>query len=109
MREIVTHLFYKPLGSSFFEMAKRPAEQRGGSVDSGQELLIDESSSDTLVIPRALIRRVSGTGSQASDAGSKIPGYYSKNGYLKTMSRQERRRIQQEIQRGYKPGKAMNV
>ena len=100
-------------------MAKRPAEQRGGSVDSDQELLIDESSSDTLVIPRALIRRVSGTGSQAvvsratplnpSDADSKIPGYYSKNGYLKTISRQERRRIQQEIQRGYKPGKAMNV
>ena len=85
-------------------MAKRPAEQRGGNVHLNQEMLTGESSTGTPMI-LSPVRRISG--SQASDAGSKIPGYYSKNGYLKTMSRQERRRIQQETKRRYKPGKAM--
>ena len=40
----------------------------------------------------------------ASAPGGKKPGYYSENGYLMKLSRQERRRIQQEIKKRFKPG-----
>ena len=48
------------------------------------------------------------TPSSASASGSwEEPGYFS--GYLKRMPRQERRKIQKEIQKGHKPGQAYKL
>ena len=37
-------------------------------------------------------------------ASEKEPGLFSERGYLKTLSRQERRRIKRELRKGRKPG-----
>ena len=42
-------------------------------------------------------------------AASKKPGFFSERGYLKTLSRQERRRIKREIRKGRKAGEMMNL
>ena len=44
----------------------------------------------------------------ASKASEKKPGLFSERGYLKTLSRQERRRIKREIRKGRKLGE-MNL
>ena len=40
----------------------------------------------------------------ASKTSGKKSGLFSERGYLKTLSRQERRRIKREIRKGRKPG-----
>ena len=83
------------------EMAEQPAgEHRGGSSDTKQGQPASPNS-------RGISSPSSGKASPslaATATGGKKPGYYSENGYLMELSRQERRRIQQEINKRYKPG-----
>ena len=93
-------------------MAEGPAgEQRGGSMDTEQGLLIQQEQPST---PKGS-RGVSSLGSSGEASlslaataapvpGGKKPGYCSENGYLMELSRQERRRVQQEIKKRFKPG-----
>ena len=93
-------------------MAEGPAGgQHGGSMDTGQDLLIQQEQPATPKGSRGVSSRgSSGEASQSLAAtvapapGGKKPGYYSENGYLMELSRQERRRIQQEIKKRFKPG-----
>ena len=94
-------------------MAEGPAgEQCGGSMDTEQGLLIQQEQPST---PKGS-RGISSPGSSGeaslslaatvapAPGGKKPLGYYSENGYLMELSRQERRRIQQEIKKRFKPG-----
>ena len=93
-------------------MAEGPTgEQHGGSMDTEQDLFIQQEQPST---PKGS-RGVSSPGSSgeaslnlaatvAPAPGGKKPGYFSENGYLMELSRQERRRIQQEIKKRFKPG-----
>ena len=89
------------------EMAEQPAsEHRGGSSDTVQGLLIQQDQPAT-PNSRGISSPSSGKASlslAATATGGKKPGYYSENGYLMELSRQERRRIQQEINKRFKPG-----
>ena len=98
-------------------MAEEPPAggQHGGSVDTEQGLLIQQEQPAT---PKGS-RDVSSHGSSgeaslslaataAPGPGGKKPGYYSENGYLMELSRQERRRIQGEINKPqFKPGEPL--
>ena len=86
------------------EMAEQPAgEHRGGSSDTEHRLLIQPATPNS----RGISSPSSGKASPslaATATGGKKTGYYSENGYLMELSRQERRRIQQEINKKFKPG-----
>ena len=88
-------------------MAEQPAgEYRGGSSDTEKGILIQQDQPAT-PNSRGISSPSSGKASQslaATATGGKKPGYYSENGYLVKLSRQERRRIQQEINKKFKPG-----
>ena len=90
-------------------------EQRGRSTDTQQALLIQQEQPATPKGSRSVFSP--GSSGEASlslaataapaapvPGGGKKPGYYSENGYLMELSRQERRRIQQEINKRFKPG-----
>ena len=100
------------------EMAEpQPAdEQRGENMDTEQGLLIQQEQPTAPKRPQGGISSQPGssssveaslnpaaTGAPAPGSGKK-PGYCSENGYLMELSRQERRRIQQEINKRFKPG-----
>ena len=91
------------------EMAEQPAgEHRGGSSDTDQSLLIQPATPNS----RGISSPSSGKASlshAATATGGKKPGYYSENGYLVELSRQERRRIQQEINKRFKPGEMKEI
>ena len=96
-------------------MAEEPAgDQRGGSMDTGhmeQDLLLQREPA-TPKGPRVVsspgrsreAASLSLAGTAAPAPGAKKSGYYSENGYLKELSIQERRRIEQEIKKRFKPG-----
>ena len=91
------------------DMADRLAdEQYGGSMDTEQGLLIQQEQPATPKGSRGISSPGEASLSLAATAapapGSKKPGYYSENGYLVELSRQERQRIQQEIKKRFKPG-----
>ena len=96
-------------------MAEQPAagEQRGGSMDTELGLLIQqELEPDFPNISRHPLPWEDPSLSLAATAvpasgGGKKPGYYSENGYLMELSRQERRRILREINQRYKPGESL--
>ena len=95
-------------------MAEGPAEQRGGSMDKEQGILIQQKQPATPKGSRGIFSPVSTDVSLAATAApapgdGKKPGYYSENGYLLELSRQERRRIQQEISKRFKPGELIWV
>ena len=93
-------------------MAERPAgDQRGGSMDTEQDLLLQREQPATReyrVISSPGSSRGAASLSLAATAapalGAKRSGYYSENGYLMKLSRQERQRIEQEIKKRFKPG-----
>ena len=78
-------------------------------MDTEQNILTQQKQPATPKGPRGISSPVS-TGvslaatSAPTPSDSKKPGYYSENGYLMELSRQERRRIQQEINKRFKPG-----
>ena len=97
-------------------MAEGPADkQRRGSMDTEEGLLIQQEQP---AAPRGS-RSVSspGTGeacvslaatAAAPALGDKKPGYYSDSGYLTELSRQERRRITQGINKlQFKAGESL--
>ena len=94
-------------------MAEETAgEQCGGSMDTEQGLLIQQAWVEQPATPKGS-RGISSPGSSGeanlnlaapAPGGGKKPGYYSENRYLMELSRQERRRIQQEINKRFKPG-----
>ena len=115
-------LYYKEnkhgVGSSVFfcccrplrgEMSEQPAgEHCGGSSDTEQGLLIQPATPNS----RGISSPSSGKASPslvATATGGKKPGYYSENGCLMELSRQERRRIQQEINKRFKPGEMKEI
>ena len=94
-------------------MAEGPAgDQRGGSVDTDQGVVVQQEQQSTPKVSRG----ISSPGSSGEAAslslaatadpapGRKKPGYYSENGYLMELSSQQRQRIQQEIKNRFKPG-----
>ena len=88
------------------DMAEGPAgDQRGVSIDTEQHLLLQQEQSTT---PEYRVISSPGSSREVSLAapapGAKKSGYYSENGYLMELSRQERRRIEQEIKKRFKPG-----
>ena len=93
-------------------MAEQPAgEHRGGSSDTEQGILIQQDQPAT-PNSRGISSPSSGKASlslAATATGGKNPGYYSENGYLMELSRQERRRIQQEINKRFKPGEMKEI
>ena len=104
------------LSSLIGEIAEGPAgEQRGRSIDTERDLLIYSKQKQS-VAPKDSRDRVSSPGSCGEailslaatavpvPGGGKKPGYYSENRYLTKLSGQERRRIQQEINKRFKPG-----
>ena len=87
------------------EMAEQPAgEHRGGSSDTEQGLLIQPATPNSRGISSPSSGKASRLSLAATATGGKKPGYYSENGYFMELSRQERRRIQQEINKRFKPG-----
>ena len=74
-------------------------------VSSGEESVsYDESNSnDSPSLSAGAI-----SGADSGGRTSKKPGYYSDYLYLERMSRQERRRIEQEIMKGRKPGELIS-
>ena len=92
-------------------MAEGPAgEQRGGSMDTEQDLLLQREQPATPVISSPDRSRGATSLSPAATAapapGANKSGYISENGYLMELSIQERRRIEQEIKDRFKPGEA---
>ena len=92
-------------------MAEGPAgDQGGGSVDTGQGVVIQQKQPSTLRVSRAISSPSSPASlslaapTPSSSPGRKKPGYYSENGYLMELSSQQRQRIQQEIKKRFKPG-----
>ena len=79
-------------------------EKRGGSMDTGQDLLLQRVQSENLVIPSPGSSREVSPAATAPAPRAKKPGYFSENGYLMELSRQERQRIEQEIKERFKPG-----
>ena len=103
--------FFRSLSSALFgDMAEGAGgEQHVGSVDTERDLLIQQEQ-------RPGSRGISSRGSSGEAAslslaataapapGDKNLGYYSENGYLLELPRQERQRVRQEIKRRFKPG-----
>ena len=96
-------------------MAEGPAgEQRRGSIDKDQGLLIQpptskgsrDISSRPGISGEASLNLAAATSAPAPGDGKKS-GYYSENGYLMELFRQERRRIQEEIKKRFKPGEPL--
>ena len=90
-------------------MAEGPAgDQRGGSMNTEQDLLLQREQPATLeyrvISSPGSSREVSLAATGAPAPGAKKPGYFSENGYLMELSRQERQRIEQEIKKRFKPG-----
>ena len=91
-------------------MAEGPAgDQRGGSMDTGQDSLLQREQPATPEGSRVISspgssREVSPAATAAPTPGAKESGYYSENGYLMELSRQDRQRIEQEIKKRFKPG-----
>ena len=94
-------------------MAEGPAgDQRGGSMDTEQDLLLQREQpaipEGSRVISSPDSSRGAASLSLAATAapapGAKKSGYFSENGYLMKLSRQERQRIEQEIKKRFKPG-----
>ena len=72
-------------------------------MDTEQDLLLQQEQPAT---PKGF-RVISSPGRSslaATAPGAKKSGYCSENGYLMELSRQERRRIEQEIKKRFKPG-----
>ena len=95
------------------DMAEGPAgELRGGSMDTEQDLLLQQEQPATPTGSRVVsspgssrgVASLSPAATAAPAPGAKKSGYYSENGYLMELSRQERRRIEQEIKKRFKPG-----
>ena len=83
-------------------------EQSGGSMDTEQDLLLQQEQPATLVISSpGSCRAVSPAATAAPTPCAKKLGYYSENEYLMKLSRQERQRIEQEIKKRYKPGECI--
>ena len=76
------------------------AESSSSVEESSEEEEHDEVSPN--------LHRPASPTAAASKASEKKPGLFSERGYLKTLSRQERRRIKREIRKGRKPGE-MNL
>ena len=74
-------------------------------VSSGEESVSygESKSNDSPSLSAGAI-----SGADSGGGTSKKPGYYSDYLYLKRMSRQERRRIEQEIIKGRKPGELIS-
>ena len=95
-------------------MSEGPAgDQRGGSVDTDQGVVIQQEQPSTPKVSRGISspgssKEVASLGLAATAdpaPGRKKPGYYSENGgYLMELSSQQRQRIQQEIKNKFKPG-----
>ena len=81
-------------------------------MDTEQDLLLQreqpETPEGTRVVSSPGSSRGAASLSLAATAapapGAKKSGYYSENGYLMNLSRQERQRIEQEIRERFKPG-----
>ena len=95
-------------------MAEKSAgEQRRGSIDKDQGLLIPPAtskgsrgiSSRPGISGEASLNLAAATSAPTPGDGKK-PGYYSENGYLMELSRQERQRIQ-EIKKRLKSGEPL--
>ena len=97
-------------------MAEGPVgEQRGGSMDTEQDLLLQREQPATpeyRVISSpdrsrgATSLSLSATAAPAPAPGANKSGYISENGYFMELSVQERQRIEQEIKNRFKPGEA---
>ena len=97
-------------------MAEGPAgDQRGGSVDTDQGVVIQQEQPSTPKVSRGISSpgssgeaaslSLAATAAPSSSPGRKKPGYYSESGgYLMELSSQQRQRIQQEIKKRFKPG-----
>ena len=97
-------------------MAEGPAgDQRGGSVDTDQGVVIQQEQPSTPKVSRDIFSPAAGSSGEAaslslaatadSAPGRKKPGYYSENGYLMEVSSQQmRQKIQEEIKKRFKPG-----
>ena len=80
-------------------------------MDTEQDLLLQQEQSATVeyqIISSPGSSRGPASLSPAATAapapGAKKSGYISEHGYLMELSRQERRRIEQEIKKRFKPG-----
>ena len=74
-------------------------------MDTGQDLLLQREQPETRVISfPGSSREVNPAATAAPAPRAKKPGYFSENGYLMKLSRQERQRIEQEIKKRLKPG-----
>jgi hypothetical protein len=71
-------------------------------MDTEQDLLLQREQPAT---PKSL----SLAATAAPAPGANKSGYYSENGYLKELSGQKRRRIEQEIKERFKPGETWNI
>ena len=86
-------------------MAEGPAgDQRGGSMNTEQDLLLQREKPATLEYRVTSFPGSSREVNPAAAPGAKKSGYFSENGYLMKLSRQERQRIEQEIKKRFKPG-----
>ena len=98
-------------------MAEGPAgDQRGESMNTQQDLLIQQEQPSTPKVSRGISSSPGSSGEAASlslslaataapSPGCKKSGYYIENGHLMELSSQQRQRIQQEIKNRFKPGK----
>lgn len=69
------------------------------SSSSGEDSSEEEDNEVSPSLRGSVIPNTAG-----SKTSEKKPGLFSERGYLKTLSRQERRRIKREIRKGHKPG-----
>ena len=68
---------------------------------SGEESSEEEEHNEASPSVRGPVRPITAAGRQTSERKEAL---FSERGYLKTLSRQERRRINLEIRKGRKPG-----
>ena len=92
-------------------MAEGPAgDQRGGSMDTGQDLLLQRDREQPATLEYRVFsspsssREVSPVATAAPAPGVKKSGYFNESVYLMKLSIQERQRIEQEIKKKFKPG-----
>ena len=92
-------------GALIGDMAEGAAgDQRGGSMDTEQDLLLQREQAETRVISSPGSSREVNLAATAPAPRAKKPGYFSENGCLMELSRQERQRIEQETKKRFKPG-----
>ena len=71
-------------------------------MDTGQDSLLQQEQPKGIPSPGRCSLSLAATA--APVPGAKTSGYYSENGYLMELSKQERRRVEQEIKERFKPG-----